>query len=69
MHTKSGCADARFPKSNQSYWSPKLIANTERDKRHLQNLKVLGWRTLVIWECEIKQLDLLRRRIVKFLGE
>jgi DNA mismatch endonuclease (patch repair protein) len=59
---------ARKPKSNSEYWSSKIARNAERDTKHLASLKQAGWRSLVIWECEIRQLELLARRISRFLG-
>src|SRR5579885_1709787 len=33
QHPNSACADARRPKSNVSYWEPKLDRITQRDRR------------------------------------
>jgi DNA mismatch endonuclease, patch repair protein len=53
QHRISKCRDGRMPKSNLDYWSPKLAANVLRDQRNLKALKAMGWKTLVLWECEI----------------
>lgn len=58
---------ARVPKSNRSYWIAKICRNKERDRQSLANLKKLGWQSLVIWECQIKDRDKLVARILKFL--
>jgi DNA mismatch endonuclease (patch repair protein) len=42
----------RTPKSNVAYWSMKRCNNVLRDRRHRRRLRKLGWRVLVIWECE-----------------
>ena len=68
QHPNPNCLDGRAPKSNLSYWVPKLKRNLERDRQHLQALHKAGWRTLIIWECETKKLPSLRRRLVRFLG-
>ena len=52
-HRHEGCKRASTPKSKQEYWIPKFVRNVENDKRHYQELKELGWRSIVIWECEI----------------
>lgn len=44
----------QYPKSNRSYWMPKLRANVERDKRKEKELRKAGWKVLVIWEHELK---------------
>ncbi len=51
----------RFPKSNRSYWMPKLRANVERDARKEKELRKAGWKVLVIWEHELKKEELPRR--------
>ena len=69
QHSKLSCKDGRAPKSNLGYWAGKLARNVTRDARHLDQLKAMGWRTLVIWECETgKTSTTLERRIRRFLG-
>jgi DNA mismatch endonuclease (patch repair protein) len=46
------CCDGRRPKSNTGYWNPKLDRNIARDREHSRLLRLLGWRRIVIWECE-----------------
>jgi len=58
---------ARMPKTNADYWSAKIARNVERDARHLEALRVDGWRTLVVWECEIRKPTLLAR-LKRFVG-
>lgn len=43
----------QLPKSNQSFWKHKFTKNIERDSRKVNELEVLGWTVLVVWECEI----------------
>jgi len=68
MHPVKNCLDARKPKSNKSYWGPKLTRNTQRDAEHLAALKAAGWRVLVIWDCETKTSAILTKRVVRFLA-
>jgi DNA mismatch endonuclease (patch repair protein) len=67
-HQHEGCAEGRIPSSRPEYWEPKLRGNRERDRRHLEALNVLGWDPLVIWECEIKNTEILAERLQRFLG-
>jgi DNA mismatch endonuclease, patch repair protein len=53
QHQNPACRDGRMPKSNLGYWAPKLARNVARDERNLKALKAMGWKTLVLWECEI----------------
>lgn len=43
------------PKTHQEFWLKKFSNNVERDKRKLNELKKLGWKVIVIWECQIKK--------------
>jgi len=67
-HQHPGCIDSHIPKSRISYWKPKLSRNQERDKENLRNLAKLGWKVLVIWECEVRNLQRLSSRLERFLG-
>lgn len=69
QHPKKSCKDGRAPKSNLGYWTGKLARNVARDAHNLMALRKLGWRSLVIWECEaLKSGPALSQRIKKFLG-
>ncbi len=67
-HESNQCGIAHMPKSNIKYWKAKLSRNKERDQKNLLALKKQGWKTLVIWECQIKKTPLLVKRIVAFMG-
>lgn len=68
-HRHDNCALARLPKSRLSFWKPKLEGNKERDKINQQKLNALGWEFIVIWECEVKDLEALKTRIIEFLDK
>lgn len=67
-HSDPNCKLARIPKSRQEYWVPKLLRNRERDIRDQRELKKMEWDYLVIWECELHDLDALTTRVQEFLG-
>ena len=52
-HRHPGCKDASTPKSNIDFWERKFAENVERDSRLIRELENLGWRILVVWECEL----------------
>jgi DNA mismatch endonuclease (patch repair protein) len=62
------CKMAHKPKSNADYWGLKLERNQARDKRNLAALAAQGWKSLVIWECEIRSGRTLKKRIKTFLS-
>ena len=57
----------RLPKSRLDFWVPKLEKNRERDARNLKELQDTGWSTLVIWECETRDISVLAGRLKGFL--
>jgi DNA mismatch endonuclease (patch repair protein) len=58
---------ARAPKANADYWRAKIARNRSRDLIHLRALKAEGWRAAVVWECELKKLTQVARRLARFL--
>jgi DNA mismatch endonuclease, patch repair protein len=59
---------ARVPVQNREYWTSKIGRNRERDKAAEAALRQLGWKVLVLWECELKDSDAVGVRVKKFLG-
>lgn len=66
-HQHSGCRLAKRPSARPDYWLPKLARNQERDLAALAALSALGWDTLVVWECELSDVDTLRAKLEDFL--
>ncbi|WP_107328446.1 very short patch repair endonuclease [Metapseudomonas otitidis] len=62
-HRHPGCRYASTPKTRQEFWLPKFAANVERDARKEAQLREMGWRVLVIWECETRGLPELEERL------
>jgi DNA mismatch endonuclease (patch repair protein) len=67
-HQHRGCREAHIPKSRSGYWLPKLAGNRQRDKANYKQLLKLGWRILVVWECEVDNATLLSAKLRKFLS-
>ncbi|SEP46971.1 T/G mismatch-specific endonuclease [Propionispora vibrioides] len=61
------CKRGKRPKTNEEFWNKKIDGNIKRDELNIKRLEELGWRVLVVWECEIKDKDLLGR-IENFLS-
>ncbi|MFG8730413.1 very short patch repair endonuclease [Pseudomonas aeruginosa] len=62
-HRHPGCRYASMPKTRREYWEPKFLANVERDARKASELEALGWRVLLVWECETRDLAALEERL------
>lgn len=56
------CCEGRIPKSNADYWAPKLERNKKRDLENANKLESLGFRQVIIWECQTGNLEKLEQR-------
>ena len=54
-HRHEGCRNATAPSTRTDFWLRKFDATVERDKRNLEALTVLGWKPIVVWECDLKR--------------
>jgi DNA mismatch endonuclease (patch repair protein) len=62
-HRHAGCRLTAAPKTRVDFWAAKFKSNVERDARAIGNLEQLGWRVVVIWECETNSPSVIRARI------
>lgn len=67
QHADTNCLDGRLPRTRQEYWVPKLERNVARDRRNISALENAGWRVCVVWECEMKDLTTLEKKLRDFL--
>ena len=72
-HQHHGCRLASWPKSRTEYWGPKLGRNVERDALAVKGLEELGWRALIVWECDTRSPErfgeLMHRLKADILGD
>lgn len=66
-HQHAGCRLASKPKTRQDYWTPKLAGNVSRDRAAVLALAELGWRVEVVWECDARKPEELRRRVLEIM--
>jgi DNA mismatch endonuclease (patch repair protein) len=67
-HRHRGCRYAYRPKSNRGFWKRKFEANMTRDREVARALRKLGWRILIVWECQIEKPDKLTRKLQYLLS-
>jgi DNA mismatch endonuclease, patch repair protein len=65
-HSHESCKLASNPKSNRPYWEEKLWRNRERDAAKIAALRALGFRVLVVWECDVRRGSRLQTALRKF---
>lgn len=68
-HRHNRCSLARLPKSRLDFWEPKLARNRARDSLNRRNLTKQGWKSLVIWECELRNPFKVMMKTLAFLEE
>jgi DNA mismatch endonuclease, patch repair protein len=69
-HRHSGCANAATPRTRAAFWNKKFHSNVARDRRNRNDLKRSGWRTVVVWECEVlSDPSALAHRLAREIGE
>ena len=68
-HSHKGCKLASSPKSNTDYWAPKLGRNQERDAEKIAALRAIGFRILIVWECEVRDTAELAKVLQEFFLE
>ena len=52
-HVHEGCPDFVWPKTNAEFWRDKLRKNQIRDDENYAVLRQLGWKVIIVWECEL----------------
>jgi len=68
-HRHARCKNSVLPKTRADFWLAKLNGNVKRDRRNLVALKRQGWKTLVVWECEVENETTLTRRLISELAQ
>lgn len=66
-HMHEGCKYFVWPKDNSEFWKNKLLTNKERDEKEKKEIEELGWKVIVVWECQLKKAE--RERTLNWLVE
>lgn len=67
-HRHPGCRRASTPRTNSKKWEQKFERNVTRDQSNAEALERLGWRVLVVWECETKGQESLEAKLQALLS-
>ena len=62
-HRHTGCSQASTPATHQDYWLSKFNRTIERDQRNQKDLQQRGWNVILVWECELRELNRLAERL------
>ena len=66
-HGHQGCRYFVVPKTNTDFWMNKIDTNRIRDQKKISELEAMGWKVIVIWECELKK-DIVEITLNKLVG-
>jgi len=62
-HRHKDCPRATTPKSNQEYWKAKFERNVQRFEEVSKQIQAMGWHVMVIWECELTDIEALTKKL------
>ena len=68
-HRHRHCSRTTTPVRNAAFWATKFKANQRRDRRVTHELRVLGFKVYIIWECETTDLTALRGRLARIAND
>lgn len=68
-HGHEGCKKSNLPTTNTEFWSEKIGKNIERDRFNINNLNNKGWKVIIVWQCELKNADVMDKRLMKLTTE
>ena len=66
-HQHKGCKRKTMPKGNRDYWKPKLERNVAKQKADIKALIKDDWKVDIVWECETRDEDKLKKKLQKIL--
>src|ERR1700674_954648 len=67
-HRHRQCVKSTTPKTRATFWKRKFAQNVERDRVKFALLKKMGWKAVIVWECQTRDIDSLKERIKRALS-
>jgi DNA mismatch endonuclease (patch repair protein) len=66
-HRHKGCKRCATPSSNLDYWQAKFEKNIQKDKKNTAELRKNGWQIMIIWECKLKEPEIIKKYLAQQL--
>jgi DNA mismatch endonuclease, patch repair protein len=66
-HGHDNCHLYRLPRTNILFWREKVDSNRRRDKQKARQLRAMGWRVAVIWQCQLANEEVVERKLRKLI--
>ncbi len=68
-HGHPNCNRAKLPASNRAFWERKITTNKKRDRRNARQLRKQGWHVIAIWQCRLRNMERVSRRLKRELDK
>lgn len=68
-HGHKGCKSSKLPETNTEFWEKKISGTKQRDAHKYKALKQAGWKVIVIWQCEIRNIDQRKKRLNQLISQ
>jgi DNA mismatch endonuclease (patch repair protein) len=68
-HGHPNCKASKLPETHIEFWKNKISSNQERDINNVKKLENMGWKVLIVWQCELKEISNMTDKIRAFLAE
>ncbi len=68
-HGHPNCKASKLPETRKEFWKSKIVSNQERDIKNIIELESLGWKVIVVWQCELKYISNITEKIRSFLTD
>ena len=66
-HSHKDCRRSKRPTTHKIFWHEKLDKNIKRDQANINNLNELSWDVLVVWTCEVNDINQVKNKLLSFL--
>lgn len=63
------CKAGKLPETRKEFWTKKISDNIERDKKNISELSELGWKVIIVWQCDLKNKEKRDSRLQKLIRE
>jgi DNA mismatch endonuclease (patch repair protein) len=68
-HGHAGCRKSALPKTRHRFWLAKISGNLQRDRSARARLSRSGWKSFVVWQCQLRDLVKLEKKLRRFLAD
>lgn len=68
-HRHEGCSRTTMPAARRDFWEAKFARTVERDAEQVAALQALGWRVVVLWECDVRRPERLQAALSAHFAE